>query len=105
MVLRARVWARARDQWRRYIRGTVIDSCLIIGLVTSQSLGGSLLVDQGVAVLGGGGSIAGLDLVGRAGDETGIDGGSQTSRTEANGATNSKERHCRWKGEGVGIGR
>jgi hypothetical protein len=84
----------------------VIDSSLIIGLVTSQSLGGSLLVDQGVAVLGGGRSIgvAGLDLVGRAGDETGIDGSSQTSRTEANGTTNSKERHCRRRGEGVGIG-
>jgi hypothetical protein len=82
----------------------VIDSSLIIGLVTSQSLGGSLLVDQDVAVLGGGGSIAGLDLVGRTGDETGIDRGSQTSRTEANGATSSKERHSRRRDEGVGIG-
>lgn len=56
----------------------MIDGSLIIGLMTSQRLRESLLVDHRGA-LGGGGGISDrveLDIVGRVGHETGIDRGS-----------------------------
>lgn len=84
----------------------MIDGGLVIGAVTSQSLGRRLLVDQRASLLGGGGSIgrAGLDLVGRARHETSIDRSSQSSRAEASGATNTKERHYRRRGGKSRVG-
>jgi hypothetical protein len=78
----------------------VVDSSLIIGLVTSQRLSRALLVDQGGALVGVGGSIgrAGLDLVGGVGNKAGIDGDSQPGGAKASDAANSEKRHSGRRG-------
>lgn len=81
---------------RGIVRGGVVNSSLIIRLVTGHCLRRALLVDQRAVPVGRGGSIgrAGLDLsLGDIGDKADIDRCGKASRTEASGTSNSEQRH------------
>jgi hypothetical protein len=81
-----------------FVRGAMVNRGLIVRLVTSHSLGGRLLVDQGAILVRRGGSIRGGGLhgtsLGNIGDEAGIDRRGESANPKASGTPNSEKRHC-----------
>lgn len=74
----------------------MVDSGLIVRLMTGHGLCWSLLADQSAVLVGRVGSIrrAGAHLaLGHAGDKAGIDRGEHSSRTKASSTSDSKKRH------------